>query len=310
MTGNLYHGQAGLPFSSTLRVYEPLEAFPAEQQEAMWAAGARSESRAAVENAELLASLGRITRPGGDPFPTGQTDLVRVLAVSGSAGPDGARTAGNGRPDGGAAAETEGEVVPATLLYCPSQLVLRAGLAANALMEGIHGPLAQLLIREEQRDRHQERIDQVKAREGAARVHTRASTWGIPFSWFCLFQESDPTDVVESGGRIVTVRIRVTIRAALGRVRHAVAHLALAAPDLDMLEDLTQLTEWLELFHPESVVELDYGAVADKVYPDDSPLDVRLGIECLAEGDMTGAAAAYRRLASRWIPIRQLARAS
>jgi len=310
MTGNLYHGQAGLPFSSTLRVYEPLEAFPTEQQEALRAAGARSESRAAVENAELLASLGRITRPGGDPFPTGQTDLVRVLAVSGSAGPDGARTAGNGRPDGGPAAETEGEVVPATLLYCPSQLVLRAGLAANALMEGIHGPLAQLLIREEQRDRHQERIDQVKAREGAARVHTRASTWGIPFSWFCLFQESDPTDVVESGGRIVTVRIRVTIRAALGRVRHAVAHLALAAPDLDMLEDLTQLTEWLELFHPESVVELDYGAVADKVYPDDSPLDVRLGIECLAEGDMTGAAAAYRRLASRWIPIRQLARAS
>jgi hypothetical protein len=305
MTGNLYRGQAGLPFSSTLRVYEPLEAFPAEQQEALRTAGARAESRAAVENAELLASLGRITRPGGDPFPTGQTDLVRVLAVSGSAG---ARNNAAGKAE--EIGEGDGEVLPARLLYCPSQLVLRAGLAANALMEGIHGPLAQLLIPEEQRDRHQERIDQVKAREGIGRVHTRASTWGIPFSWFCLFQESDPTDVVESGGRIVTVRIRATIAAALGRVRHAVAHLALAAPDLDMLEDLTQLTEWLELFHPGSVVELDYGAVADKVYPDDSPMDVRLGIECLAEGDMTGAAAAYRRLASRWIPIRQLARAS
>jgi hypothetical protein len=106
------------------------------------------------------------------------------------------------------------------------------------------------------------------------------------------------------------VRIRATLAETLERVRYAVAHLAVAAPELDMLEDLTQLTEWLELFHPSSVVELDYGAVADKVYPDDSPLDVRLGIECLAEGDMTGAAAAYRRLASRWIPIRQLARAS
>ena len=31
MTGNLYRGQAGLPFSSALRVYEPLEAFPLEQ---------------------------------------------------------------------------------------------------------------------------------------------------------------------------------------------------------------------------------------------------------------------------------------
>jgi hypothetical protein len=304
MTGNLYRGQAGLPFSSALRVYEPLGAFPAEQQEALRAAGGRSASRAAVENAELLASLGRITRPGGDPFPTGRTDLVRVITAPRRTGPHGVRAAGE--PDPGPASAAP----PEQLLYCPSQLVLRAGLAANALMEGIHGPLAQLLIPEELRDRHQERIDEVRAHAGLGRVHTRASTWGIPFSWFCLFQESDPTDVVESEGHIVTVRIRATIGEALERVRYAVAHLALAAPDLDMLEDLTQLTEWLELFHPDSMMELDYGAVADKVYPDDSPLDVRLGIECLAEGDMTGAAAAYRRLASRWIPIRQLARAS
>jgi hypothetical protein len=306
MTGNLYRGQTGLPFSSALRVYEPLEAFPAEQQAALRAAGVRSDSRASVENAELLASLGRITRAGGDPFPTGRTDLVRVVTAVARPVPSDPPHAGDdgaSRDDGAAGQEPR-------LLYCPSQLVLRAGLAANALMEGIHGPLAQLLIPEEQRDRHQERIDEVRAHAGLSRVHTRASTWGIPFSWFCLFQESDSTDVVESEGHIVTVRMRTTIGEALERVRYSVAHLALAAPDLDMLEDLTQLTEWLELFHPDSMVELDYGAVADKVYPDDSPLDVRLGIECLAEGDMTGAAAAYRRLASRWIPIRQLARAS
>jgi hypothetical protein len=322
MTGNLYRGQAGLPFSSALRIYEPLAAFPEDQQPGLRAVGARSVSRAAVENAELLASLGRITRPGGDPFPTGATDLVRVVvaphpaapaADGGTSSPSPSASPSPGpSPDGGASG---GGSVPAAgppdnLLYCPSQLVLRAGLAANALMEGIHGPLAQLLIPEEQRDKHQERIDEVRAHAGLGRVHTRASTWGIPFSWFCLFQEADPTDVVEADGHIVTVRIRARIGDALERVRYAVAHLALAAPDLDMLEDLTQLTEWLELFHPDSVVELDYGAVADKVYPDDSPMDVRLGIECLAEGDMTGAAAAYRRLASRWIPIRQLARAS
>ena len=296
MTGNLYRGQAGLPFSSTLRVYEPLEAFPEEQRPAIKAAGAQAVSRAAVENAELLASLGRITRSGGDPFPTGRTDLVRVTTAPATDG---------GTADDGADAAQE-----PVLLYCPSQLVLRAGLAANALMEGIHGPLAELLIPEEQRDRHQERIDLVKARDGSVRVHTRASTWGIPFSWFSLFAESDRKDVVEAGGRILTVRVWASITDALERARYAVANLALAAPDLDMLDDLAQLTEWLELFHVDSMVELDYGAVADKVYPDESPMDIRLGIECLAEGDMTGAAAAYRRLASRWIPIRQLARAS
>ncbi|MBE4717760.1 hypothetical protein [Pseudarthrobacter sp. AB1] len=316
MTGNLYRGQAGLPFSSTLRVYEPLDAFPEGQRDAIRTAGARTASRAAVENAELLASLGRITRSGGDPFPTGRTDLVRVTSVPGV--PPG-RTPQAGTSDAGAAAGPGAESGLGTeiglgpgriLLYCPSQLVLRAGLAANALMEGIHGPLAEMLIPEEQRDKHQERIDHVKARDGAIRVHTRASTWGIPFSWFSLFMEGDHKDVVESGGRILTVRVWAPITEAMERARYAVAHLALAAPDLDMLDDLAQLTEWLEVFHVNSMVELDYGAVADKVYPDESPMDIRLGIECLAEGDMTGAAAAYRRLASRWIPIRQLARAS
>ncbi|WLQ08482.1 hypothetical protein [Arthrobacter oryzae] len=322
MTGNIYRGQAGLPFSSALRIYEPLSAFPEEQRAALRAAGARAASRAAVENAELQASLGRITRPGGDPFPTGRTDLVRVIPApaepeqpqqrKASGAPDTAAASDAGGPGDAIAGANSADAGSAdqALLYCPSQLVLRAGLAANALMEGIHGPLAELLIPEEQRDKHQERIDLVKAREGTTRVHTRASTWGIPFSWFSLFQESDPQDVVEADGRIVTVRVWAPIGAALERVRYAVANLALAAPDLDMLDDMTQLTEWLELFHPGSVVELDYGAVADKVYPDESPMDVRLGIECLAEGDMTGAAAAYRRLASRWIPIRQLARAS
>ncbi|WP_426997934.1 hypothetical protein [Pseudarthrobacter sp. N5] len=322
MTGNLYRGQAGLPFSSTLRIYEPLAAFPDDQREALRAAGARTTTRAAVENAELLASLGRITRPGGDPFPTGRTDLVRVTRAPAKPARPGREpsddgggpvTEGNPGADGlraEAATAEPATAEAATLLYCPSQLVLRAGLAANALMEGIHGPLAQLLIPEEQRDKHQERIDLVNARDGFSRVHTRASTWGIPFSWFSLFKESDHKDVVEAGGRILTVRIWAPITEAMERVRFAVANLALAAPDLDMLDDLTQITEWLELFHAGSMVELDYGAVADKVYPDESPMDVRLGIECLAEGDMTGAAAAYRRLASRWIPIRQLARAS
>ncbi|MET4619111.1 hypothetical protein ABIE18_000534 [Arthrobacter sp. 2762] len=307
MTGNLYRGQAGLPFSSSLRIYEPLEAFPPEQQRQLVVDSSKIGSRAAVENAELQASLGRITRTGGDPFPTGRTDLVRMTRV-----PGGRHTAVDSAADEttGKSPQDKDAHDAGRLLYCPSQLVIRAGLAANALMDGVHSPLADLLIPVSQRDKHQARIDRINAGEEAKRVHTRASTWGIPFSWFSLFAESDRKDVVESDGHILTVRVWTPLTEALDRARFAVAHLALAAPDLDMLDDLTQLTEWLELFHVQSMVELDYGAVADKVYPDESPMDVRLGIECLAEGDMTGAAAAYRRLASRWIPIRQLARAS
>ena len=137
-----------------------------------------------MENAELLASLGRITRPDGDPFPPAgpiwcafrrRRAAVPPCEQAAGGGNDGCtetrRHAGPGtstvrRTDGrrrGSSGD-HARLRPAAadrLLYCPSQLVLRAGLAANALMEGIHGPLAELLIPEEQRDKHQERIDEV-----------------------------------------------------------------------------------------------------------------------------------------------------
>jgi hypothetical protein len=282
MTGGLYTGQAGLPFVSALRVYEPLEAFPRAEREHLTAEGTKVAARDKLEQAELAASLGRIMRSGPDPFPTGTSEQARTVQMAATA----------------------------PVLYCPNQLILRSELAANALIEGVHGPLAELLIPEATRNAHRERLTLLRGRDQEHRVHTRSSTWGIPFSWFALYQDTDRTEVLEVDGRILTVRVWATLRDALERARFAVASLALAAPELDMLEDLTQLTEWLELFSQDAVVELDYGSVADKVFPDDSPMDVRLGIECLAEGDMTGAAAAYRRLASRWIPIRQLARAT
>lgn len=290
VSGRIHQGQGGLPFSSTLRVYEPLSSFPEHYQAGLSAAAAQLQERSAIDAAEVQASLGRITRPNGDPFPSGRTDGIRITTADGTP-----PSAEHGATD---------------LLYCPNQLVLRAGLAANSLMEGIHGPLAELLIPEDVRERHQARIDAVTADDSAHLIHSRASTWGIPFAWFSLFMETDRKDVVEADGRILTVRVWTSMTQARERARYAAASLALAAPDLDMLDDLTQLSTWLDKFGAGAMLELDYGAVADRVHPDDSPMDIRLGIECLAEGDMTGAAAAYRRLASRWIPIRQLARAS
>ena len=278
---NAAHPNAGRPFSSQLRVYEPLEAFSSEERARMeHSISERGPGRRKLDNAEAEAAIGRIISATGDPFPESGTEFTRTLTVDGRA------------------------------LYCPSQLVLRAGLAAESVLTTAPASLAEVLLPEDARSRHQERVDRIAAESATPRVNTRESLWGIPFSWFVLFHQQDPTEVVEEDGHIRTVRITASWTRAIGRARFAVANLALAAPEMNMLDELTTLTEWLEEFHPDSAIELDYGAVADRVHPDESPLDVLLGIECLAEGDMTGAAAAYRRLASRWIPIRQLARAS
>lgn len=273
------HSRESRPLSSHLRVYEPLSAFNQQEQERIKAGLLGKGGREELDAAETGATLDRVVG-SGDPFPEDGVEFTRSLTVNG------------------------------TTLYCPSQLVLRSGLAAESIISSAPRILAELMLPEEARERHQRRVDRIAAETSAPRINTRESLWGIPFSWFVLFQESDPTEVVEDGDHLRTVRIVTPWAKAIGRARFAVANLALAAPDMSMLDELTSLTEWLEEFNPDSVVELDYGRVADRVFPDESCLDVRLGIECLAEGDLTGAAAAYRRLASRWIPIRQLARAS
>jgi hypothetical protein len=271
------------PYVSYLRVYEPLDAFSDAQQ--LMILEQRARERALTETLEHEQSLRRILRSVSDPFPHHEPDLVRVThfpALSGSTAP----------------------------YYCPNQLAVRTTLAAESLDQSLRGPLIDVLVPEAAREAHQARLDPDTFADTVAKLHTRSATWGVPFAWFVLIHEDDLTEVVEDDGRVTTVRISARIGDCIDRGRRSVAQLAIGAPEMDLLDELTEIVEWLEVFRRDAVVEVDYGPVADRVFPDDSPMDVRLGIESLAEADMMGAAASYRRLASRWIPIRQLARAS
>ena len=271
------------PYVSHLRVYEPLDVFDDDQQLAIM--DQRARGRHETEVLDRSDAVRRLVRAVSDPFPHSTADLVRVLHY-----PD---------HDG-----------TTRRLYCPNQLAVRTSLAAESLGESIRGPLVDVLVPEVAREAHAARIDPDSFADSLAHLHTRSATWGVPFGWFVLLHEDDHSEVVEDDGKVQTVRLTAPVTQCLDRARKASAALAMAAPELDLLDELDELTNWLEIFSEDAVLELDYGPVADLVFPDDSPSDVRLGIESLAEGDMTGAAASYRRLANRWIPIRQLSRAS
>ncbi|THJ65843.1 hypothetical protein E8P82_11200 [Arthrobacter echini] len=271
------------PYVSHLRVYEPLEAFSDAQQLAILAQ--RTRERSETDAIEHEQSLRRILRTISDPFPHHEPDLMRITHFPTSNG-------------------------STTPYYCPNQLAVRTALAAESLDQSLRGPLIDVLVPEVAREAHQARLDPETFADSVAKLHTRSATWGVPFAWFALIHEDDLTEVVEDEDRVTTVRITARIGDCIDRGKRSIAHLAVAAPEMDLFDEITELVEWLGIFRRDAVVEVDYGPVAERVFPDDSPSDVRLGIESLAEADMLGAAAAYRRLASRWIPIRQLARAS
>lgn len=276
-------GARPFPYVSYLRVYEPLDAFSDAQQLAILEQ--RSRERDLTDTIEHEQSLRRVMRTVSDPFPHHEPDLVRVTHFP----------------------SLNGTTAP---FYCPNQLAARTTLAAESLDRSLRGPLIDVLVPEVAREAHQARLDPDTLTDSVAKLHTRSATWGVPFAWFALIHEDDLTEVVEDDGRVTTVRITARIGDCIDRGKRSVAQLAIGAPEMDLLDELTEIIEWLEVFRRDAIVEVDYGPVADRVFPDDSPMDVRLGIESLAEADMMGAAASYRRLASRWIPIRQLSRAS
>lgn len=280
MGSGLYLGGMQLPYISSLRVYLPRGAYTRSEFARLESLLDPEQDSVSVDAAELAGSLSRVSRPSAHPFPTSDEGLVRVL------------TMGAGEP----------------ALYAPNQLVARSIAGAADLLAGNMEQLATLILPQEQWAAEIEKAATAAAAETP--LQTRSSTWGIPFSWFVVVYANDRMEVVEANGRVLTVRIQVPVSIAAGRAERMLGMLATMAPDLDLFSELEDLAHWLGGFSQDGVVELDYGPVANRVHPDDSPADVHMGLQCLADGDFTGAAAAYRRLANRWMPIRQLARAN
>jgi hypothetical protein len=77
-------------------------------------------------------------------------------------------------------------------------------------------------------------------------------------------------------------------------------------------QEIENMLDWFELFHPESLVELDYGGLAfyldaalrseglDGISDDSSIEDVAFSLSGLSAGDGAIAGQGYERLVSRW----------
>jgi hypothetical protein len=297
-----------MEYQSELRVYQPLAAFPDAVQAGFLRA--RHLTRAAAEEEASRRAWLRLLRDVTDPFPHG-SDLVRVLRVP--------------VPEDG----------PVSEYFCPDEMALRCELSAEQLAESMRPQTFNLVVPEAARRANLERLAEHLEADGPEElrhVHTRTAVWGVPASWFALVHEDDTIDVETDGGSgpdgdvgpaaaggaggafdagsVRSVRITVPLTLALERARRAAVVLSLHAPDMDLLSDLTILVAWLESFHPDSMVELDYGGLARLVWPDDSPFDVRTALEALEDGDQEAAVVANHRMVRRWLPVRQLGRAS
>jgi hypothetical protein len=110
------------------------------------------------------------------------------------------------------------------------------------------------------------------------------------------------------------VRYRAAIADAKRRLGRAHAVLRKVIDETELLDELTDLAEWLAAFDDESWVELDYAGIAtllgEGLVADESARDIHRALAALRSGDFATAGLAYRAFEERWRVVNAYERAN
>lgn len=269
-----------VPYTSYLRVYEPLAAF-AEPERSHWARYAQRED-----------------------LPTAQDELRRSLADLASTPPVGVPVHESGDAF---VAELDGAVC-----VCPWRTRLRGWLALEELGGMFPANVLDALLPAVVRGQAAADHERWQRLHPDARPWIRTTVWQVPVRWFVLFHDEEREYAAADGeGAGPVLRYRTPMVEARRRLARALRTLRTSVPEGPLTEGLVDVGRWLEEFHPRSLVELDYGGLvhalpAERLAGDRSAADVAEGLAALRDGDSEGAGEAYARLAERWRAVRDL----
>jgi hypothetical protein len=138
--------------------------------------------------------------------------------------------------------------------------------------------------------------------------HIISQTWVIPPRWFSLFETNERERGHNHEGAYVIARTAIANAITRGKQTHQIVKGAFGEGPVE--QELLDLIDWLEMFHPKSLVELDYGGLADYLElslaeeggleADESIEDIQSSLAGLAVGDGALAGRGYERLVTRW----------
>jgi hypothetical protein len=258
--------------SAYLRIFQPLDAFERDEQ-LRW-------ERYLIEHARV---------PGRPPRDVDRArDGLGVIA-----------------PADGEHAEVR--VVDGRTYVSPWRMRMRVLAAALAFLETKPVELTDRFLSKRDGRRAARELTRLRRRDPYAVAFCHQSPWHVPIRWFALFADEERRLGDDEHGRF-RLRYRTTARRALRRAGQAIP--VLRRSDLGPISDLLMdLHEWIALFEPKSLVELDYGSLCDfltwdELDDDRSVRDLGLALEALERHEFPRSAEIYQGVLSRWAEIR------
>ncbi|GAB2895879.1 hypothetical protein [Neomicrococcus lactis] len=310
---------------ASLRIYERLEAFPAGEQAKILARPDLTNQQ--IDAAEREEAMQRLIQPAVDPFPKKLDSPYRAVSYPTEEGGFTSYYCPSQLTErvALACAYFDDEMRPSVreaIIPVPAResfSMRAADYFGRSLDDFLREHSASAPITDETlgAETPAEEAEQDSAAFGEG-LYSQQSTWGIPTTWFWLIDPVEDVTVVEAthdpqlglNGDITGARVLVPMSQALARLTYTAASMALHAPQVDLFDDLTDLSRWLGRFSRDSIVEVDYGKLAQYVWPDDSSRDLRDWLEAIEDKDVTTATLAYRRYMSRWLSVRGIARSN
>jgi hypothetical protein len=197
-------------------------------------------------------------------------------------------------------------VVEREYFVCPWRTRLRVVAAILAFREAAPIEGAEDFVPDRMRRRLARELSRMRRRNPGMTSFIMQSPWHVPIRWFVLFDDDER--ILEPAGEGHRLRYRTTVRRALRRAERAIP--VLRKTDLGPLaEVIVELVEWLSVFDPRSLLELEYGELArymtwDELDDDHSAREVGDAIRALGTEEFAHAADVYQSVMSRWAELR------
>jgi hypothetical protein len=221
------------------------------------------------------------------------------------------------------------------IYVCPWETRLRSWLAFSRFLEETPARLAGSYVPPQVTRQVEESFARWKQAGRTLRPHIRSSTWHVPLSWFVPFAASErclvlgaPRTAEPQGGEpfgrgpATASATRTLIYVTSMREARARTEAALAAVRDRLDEDsglgagrIGDVDRWLAGFHPEALVELDYGGLVHllddrSLSADQSVAEAGVALAAMARGETALCVAMHERMQTRWRHVRTLSSAN
>jgi hypothetical protein len=209
---------------------------------------------------------------------------------------------GSRDPEGAFVRETDGHV-----LVCPWRTRLRMLAGLVAFRGSMPDEVAEAFVPEQEARRAAMELDAIGTKEPDLRSHIVHANWHVPLRWFSAFDGDERILTEDSDG--LRVRYETALLQGVARLHRALEILESSWMDDDITEAVKELTEWLEEFPEDGLLELDYGSVAgmfshDDLVEDHTAAQVNVCLDALSKGDTVKAGRIFGELTERWADLR------